>query len=47
MSPAIEQSSKELAVVISEMVTNFWAKLKSDSCTTQIRKFDCEFDVII
>lgn len=45
MTPQIEQSSKEHAIVISEMISNFWKELKKDSCKTQIRKFNCEFDV--
>ena len=45
MSSHIEQSSKELAVVISEMVSNFWSELKKPTCKTCIRKFDCDFDV--
>ena len=47
MSPHIEQSSKEIAVVISEMVSNFWSVLKSNACTTQVIKFNCEFDVFL
>lgn len=45
MSSHIEQSSKELAVVISEMVSNFWSELKKPTCKTKIIKFDCDFDV--
>ena len=45
LTPQIEASTKEEAVVIREMIDLFWKDLKQPGCTTKIRKWDVDFDV--